>query len=157
MTVSNTFSANTKIKSAAVNTNFNEVWSVDWTAWSPLITGGTIAGTGTYSKNNGLYCRMGNIVFIKGTIIWTAHTGSGTMNITGFPVTSLASNLSFYTLNIGYYTSLNLPASAVDLVIIMSQNNTTAGLYTGGDNIGAAAVSLDTAATIYFSGFYPVA
>lgn len=54
-------------------------------AWTPVITGGTVAGAGTYSSQVGYYTRIGNMIFATCHIVWSAHTGTGDMTITGLP------------------------------------------------------------------------
>lgn len=54
-------------------------------SWTPTIVGQTSPGVGTYTIQNGLYTRIGNIIFIQGQITWTAHTGTGNLLIGNLP------------------------------------------------------------------------
>jgi hypothetical protein len=56
--------------------------------FTPVVSGETTAGIGTYTNQYGVYTRVGNRVDISITLSWTAHTGSGLMKITGLPFTS---------------------------------------------------------------------
>jgi hypothetical protein len=56
--------------------------------WTPVIIGKTTAGTGTYSQQIGRYTKIGNTVRIYFAVAWSAHTGTGTTAVTGFPFTS---------------------------------------------------------------------
>lgn len=56
----------------------------DWTAWTPTIDGST-PGTTTYTIQDGLYSRIGNIVVAQFRISITAATGTGNATIGGFP------------------------------------------------------------------------
>ena len=58
--------------------------------WTPVIEGASSAGTGTYTMQYGEYVKIGRAVTIHMRIDWTAHTGSGNMQISGLPLTGLA-------------------------------------------------------------------
>jgi hypothetical protein len=68
--------------------------------WTPVIRGSSTAGTGTYTTQQGTYTKIGNSVRFQAYIEWTAHTGSGQLEVTGYPFTSTAEttpiSLSFY-------------------------------------------------------------
>jgi len=63
--------------------------------FTPILTGSTVAGTGTYSNQSGTWTKTGNIIFFSLGLTWTAHTGSGVMQITGLPNTLLPTSLSY--------------------------------------------------------------
>lgn len=56
--------------------------------WTPVISGSSVAGVGTYSIQNGDYIRIGSLVIITYYVVWSAHTGSGNAVMSGFPFTS---------------------------------------------------------------------
>src|SRR5271165_2421186 len=56
--------------------------------WTPVIVGSTIAGLGVYSTQVGYYMRIADLVICWYNLTWSAHTGTGNMTISGFPVTS---------------------------------------------------------------------
>ena len=58
--------------------------------WTPVIVGGTTAGTGTYSQQIGKYTKVGRVVHIYFALAWSAHTGTGKTIVTGFPFASAA-------------------------------------------------------------------
>lgn len=60
--------------------------------WTPVVVGGTTAGTGTYSLQIGRYTKIGNTVRIYFAVAWSAHTGTGKTIVTGFPFSSNAGN-----------------------------------------------------------------
>ena len=70
-----------------VQTPGNSLVQYTESTWTPTIIGSTTAGTGTYTTQAGIYVRVGNMVYISGTVIWTAHTGTGNMLIAGLPFT----------------------------------------------------------------------
>ena len=60
---------------------------VDWTSWTPTLTGQSTAGTTTYTTQVGTYTRIGNLAICQFNIVITAATGTGTLQIGGFPFT----------------------------------------------------------------------
>lgn len=54
----------------------------DFLQWTPVISGETVAGTGTYGHQIGFSLRQGLMVDVWFDISWTAHTGTGNMYIT---------------------------------------------------------------------------
>lgn len=54
-------------------------------SFSPLIQGSTSAGTATYTVQSGFYILTGFQVVLSATCTWTGHTGTGNMELTGFP------------------------------------------------------------------------
>jgi hypothetical protein len=70
-----------------VQTPGNTFVQVVQSTWTPTIIGTTTAGVGTYTTQVGLYIRLGNLVYISGDVVWTAHTGTGNMVIGGLPFT----------------------------------------------------------------------
>jgi hypothetical protein len=63
--------------------------------WTPTIIGGTSAGTGTYSQQDGVYTKVGNLVTVSCYLAFTAHTGSGHMKVNGLPFAGVGSSLDF--------------------------------------------------------------
>ena len=55
--------------------------------WTPSIIGSTTAGTGTYTTQQGTYTKIGNIVKFQAEIVWTAHTGTGQVQVANYPFT----------------------------------------------------------------------
>jgi hypothetical protein len=53
--------------------------------FTPVIQGSTSAGVGTYTSQSGSYVKNGNVVTFQLDISWTAHTGTGDIQIAGFP------------------------------------------------------------------------
>jgi hypothetical protein len=56
-------------------------------SFTAVIAGGTSAGTATYTDQNGKYTKIGNCVHFRMDVIWSGHTGTGTLKITGLPFT----------------------------------------------------------------------
>ena len=60
--------------------------------WTPVVAGGSTAGTGTYTLQEGTYTKIGNMVVANCGVTWTAHTGTGDLTITGLPFTASSAN-----------------------------------------------------------------
>lgn len=53
--------------------------------FSPTLVGTSTAGEGTYAYQIGKYYKIGKLVHIEIYLNWTAHTGTGNMEIRGLP------------------------------------------------------------------------
>jgi hypothetical protein len=117
----------------------------------PVISGTTTSGTGTYTTQIGEYTKVGNLVSFWLSLTWTAHTGTGNMNIDGLPfAVGQESATSGYNSNITLTANHYLQtytATGLTRVVLRS-------VATGGGTISA--VALDTAGTINVSGHYRV-
>ena len=123
--------------------------------WTPTVSGGTTAGTGTYSTQVGKYVKVGGKVFAEVTLEWSAHTGTGNMFLTGLPFTS-AANEAGAGMSLGRVNNLTVAANSYLTGYMLSSNTAIAlrAIPTGG---GAEdAVTLDTAAAINYSITYMV-
>lgn len=119
-------------------------------SWTPTIVGSSSAGTGTYTTQAGRYTKIGNLVFISGTIIWTAHTGTGNILIGGLPFTSNATNIAY---GVGEWANLAAISGAPAFYLGISSAQIAAvglSVTTG----ASAAVAMDTAASVFFSLTY---
>ena len=130
----------------------NDVYTLDdyrEGTWTPVLSGLTTAGTGTYSTQEGKYTKIGNMVHFSLRLVWTAHTGTGAMLIS-LPFT--AGSGSFYPCTV-------IPADltySYDLGAMISGGEQRIVLYTFGTGRTIGTVSMDTSATIYISGTYRV-
>ncbi len=123
--------------------------------FTPAVIGSTTAGTGTYSQQRGKYTKMGNLVFFKLYLAWSAHTGTGNMriDISGIPFTAIAGDLIDNSCTIGYITNIALTAGYVAAALI-PPNVTYITMYQAPSGGGAiTAVPIDTAGEIEISGF----
>lgn len=65
--------------------------------WTPTMLGTGTAGTPTYTAQVGRYTRLGETVFVEARVVWSAHTGTGNMELGGLPFTvANVSNLVQY-------------------------------------------------------------
>jgi parallel beta-helix repeat protein len=127
------------------------VWEAG--TFTPVIYGGTVEGTGTYTMQNGKYSKIGNLVFINIALTITAHTGSGEFRIRGlpFPSFSLSSQLQ----------SMNIVTSGVtfsnQIVCYPSQGTSFIRLSQLVTNSAMTNVQLSTSCTVYITGVYEIA
>lgn len=88
--------------------------------WTPIVRGSGAAGVGTYIKQNGVFSRIGNTVWFNFDIEYTAHTGTGNMQITGLPYQFAFANTNYpyalftelVTLPVGFVTPFFIGVNA---------------------------------------------
>jgi len=120
--------------------------------FTPTIVGTVVAGTGTYTTQVGRYTKIGNRVHFSITLAWTAHTGTGSMNVGGLPFTSNSSQSG------GYFCAVGVANMTFSGQIAARIDNATAvgNIYTLSTGSTFTAVAMDTAATFQMSGTYEV-
>ena len=131
--------------------------TLDWYeegSFTPTIVGSTTAGSGTYSAQVGRYTRIGRIVFIQIALIWTAHTGTGSMRIGGLPFTAQALD---QPIPVTYFSTLNVGAGLVPTALV-SGSSTQIFLYASNPaDAGASTLAMDGAVGyLSLNGFYIV-
>ena len=125
--------------------------------FTPSIVGTSTAGTATYGTNGqqGRYTKIGNRVFFDLYLAWSAHTGTGDLQINGMPFTvqnTTNLNRTYSTI----FSSLTLTAGSIGAAF-SSPNTTTIALRqlpTGGGAV--ATIPMDTSAQISISGSFDV-
>lgn len=126
---------------------------LEYDTFIPIISGETSAGVGTYTLQAGFYHKIGKLVFVVGSITWTAHTGTGNM---------LFSNLPFAVRNVVNYDpecairtdSIAWPAAST-MVFGEFITGQTYGQIHGIRTAGSVQlVQMSASGTIHFSGFY---
>jgi len=124
-------------------------------AFTPTISGTTVAGVGTYTTQVGFYTRIGNQVFVTANVVWTAHTGTGNMLLTALPFT--VRNTASYT-PAGIVNEANFPTGAGVLYLIaeFTINTTQAAIQGVRSNNTNLATVIDPAATLRVNGWYTV-
>ena len=120
--------------------------------WTPAIAGTTLAGAGTYSVQVGRYTKIGNTVTAHFNLTWSAHTGTGNMLISGLPFTS-ANVTNLNPAAVAYANNLTITGISVILVTA----NATTGTINSVNNGTAAALAIDTAATLIATITYQTA
>jgi hypothetical protein len=70
--------------------------------FTPALSGTSTAGIGTYTTQTGTYTRIGNVVTFSVHLVWTAHTGTGGIVITNFPINLPSSPQAFSVVPISF-------------------------------------------------------
>jgi hypothetical protein len=140
--------------SVSASTDANTLDDYEEGTFTPTIFGATTAGTGTYSTQAGAYTKIGNTVTISGFLVWSAHTGTGSMKMGGLPFTTNSN--SNYASCFALSEIGNITTAANNILTLQTVNNTTDAFFgrtpVGGG--GDAAVTLDTAGYFRFSTTY---
>ena len=125
-------------------------------SFTPTIVGGTSAGVGTYSVQQGRYTKIGKLVFINIALQITAHTGSGEFRVAGLPYASenTANLIQAITLENTALTLTSGHVAYADILPNVSYIRITSSA-TGTTTLGA--INIDTACSIRLSGCYVAA
>ena len=120
--------------------------------FTPVIEGTTTAGTATYTRQAGVYTKIGREVFYSIDIVYSSGTGTGNLKITGLPFTSSSTSMlktgSIVASNI-LLTALNYPT--VDISLNATQIFVAQSPVGGG---GSTSVTYDAAGQIVIMGRY---
>lgn len=132
------------------SSNANTLDEYEEGTWTPVVVGTTTAGTGTYTTQTGSYTKIGRLVFIESNCAWSAHTGTGPMQIDGLPFTP-DSNTCAMSLVV---SALVRPADSqlfCQTIASTSRLQPATATEAGG---GLTGLTLDTAATFRCAGCY---
>jgi len=156
-TVSGTFTVNNGITfpAGATACATNKLCDYEQGTWTPTYYGGSTAGVTTYSLQNGIYTKIGNLVCWSVRITWSAATGTGNVRFGGFPFTILSS--TFGATAITYFDAFTITAANTPMFYVIP-NTTTATMYqmpSGGGTM--ANINIDSAADVVFGGCYQTA
>jgi hypothetical protein len=138
---------------ASASSDANTLDDYEEGTFSPLIIGTTTAGTGTYTTQLGFYTKIGNVVYIQVFLVWSAHTGTGSIYFGGLPFTSKAVGFPQYF----FMQSENISITAGNTMYAARvESNDTAGLLiqtpTGTNT--RTIVPMDAAGSLNVAGFY---
>lgn len=130
-------------------------WPSPQGTFTPVVFGTTAAGTGTYSIQIGSYKLIDNIVYFNLRAVFTGHTGTGDMKISGLPIASknVANYISAIVVNA---ENLTFPAATTSIIGFVGTNSTQIELRGSGSGTAPIAVAMDAAANINISGFYEI-
>ena len=139
----------TAITDSGSKTNRIESGVVVPVSWTPAVSGTTTAGVGTYSLQTGSYTLAANIANINVQLIWSAHTGTGSMTVNlPFTVTNRFQTLSIFVDNLTYSGQVQAAVSGGSSSIRFWSETTGAG---------SSQINLDAAASFYISGQLEIA
>jgi len=131
---------------------------LDWYeegAFTPTIVGTTTAGVGTYSSQQGMFTRIGNVVRFSIQIIWSAHTGTGKMEVEGLPFQASPS-VDAYVANV-LSLDLTVPTSTIPTAMVLA-SSTRIRIYSlsVGTASSISSLNLDNSANLWINGEYRV-
>lgn len=128
------------------------------TTWTPTLLGASVAGSTTYTTQYGKYVRIGNLVFIEGTIVITAATGTGNATIGGLPFTIL-NETNYFPAGVANIAAAGWgwPASNTMMTLRGTLNTTNCTIGTTGSGAASNLQMTNAAATILFNMWYRVA
>jgi hypothetical protein len=111
--------------------------------WTPVVRGGTTAGTFSGGTADGRYIKIGEMITLMCYIDSASLSGAaGIVEILGNPFTSAGSSLPANAVAAGRHSSITLSANAVTLNAVNVNNNTLITLRESYDD-GTAASILD--------------
>lgn len=116
--------------------------------FTPSVRGTTSAGTATYGAQLGTYIRNGNLITYQIVLDWSGHTGTGDIEITGFPVAAVNAE----PLSSSWVWANNLTITGQASFNLLS--NQTYGTLGAINNGAYSAVPIDAAATLRINGSY---
>ena len=120
-------------------------------SFTPTLSGSSSSGSGTYTVRVGYYSKIGNIVFAYIYLTWTAHTGTGNMNITNLPFACSSSANYFAPISV-LFGSLTYTGTQVGGFL----NNGTSeiNLKQFSSNTAYSNIPMDTTGTVLVSATY---
>lgn len=164
LSITNSFIAHTIIKAEDHNQNFQDIetWANNLgiqNIWSPVVYGATSAGSGSYSRQSGMYFIVGNLCFIFIHLNWSTHSGTGAMRITvPFPIITTGTTMAI-ALNVAY-ANFDLNANVVQVNAYITQASGDIVVQEVLDNASGSQVSLtnnQSGREIIMFGMYPIA
>lgn len=135
------------------SSNANVLDDYEEGTFTPVIQGSSTDGTGTYTIQSGGYTKIGRVVIFHIALTWTAHNGTGSMQIGGLPFTATGNSFSNAPCAI-YNSDITLTANNVMTIRnVASQSYLSVQQYpVGGGTVSNVAV--DSAGSIFVSGSY---
>ncbi len=115
--------------------------------YTPTYEGSTLAGVTTYTTQQGGWVRLGPVVIVTGTIVWTAATGTGSAQI----------SLPFTTANItnqnysGSVRNVNVTFANSAPQVLIAPNTSFFILQSPLTNAASTAVAMEAAGNIVFT------
>lgn len=122
--------------------------------FTPVVEGFSTTGSGSYTNQVGRYTQIGNMMHIYVRVTYSAHTGTGTLTITGLPTAAV--NVSGYSPMMSCWHSNLAGNSGYTVVASVGANTSYVLLYEVNPTSAAAGVAMDAAADLIITGFYEV-
>lgn len=142
-----------EVRGADITPDTDEINKLDGilaASFTPVLAGISTAGAGTYSVQVGYYQVFNKMVTFTINLVWSAHTGTGNLKITGLPVasrTDMQQNITFWP------AAISTSATGAPGYMKIASAATEGSL----NYLNAAAetaVGMDTAGSLYITGSY---
>lgn len=117
--------------------------------FTPAISGSSSAGVGTYTTQSGSYIRINKLITVAIQLVWTAHTGTGNITITGLPFAASGTGASTYTVS-GDISEIVLPANALTNIFFLPTASSTISVAVTRDTATHASVVMAAGGSISF-------
>lgn len=127
--------------------NANTLDDYEEGTWTPVLIGLSTAGTGTYTNQTGTYTKIGRMVYFDMTLAWTAHTGTGNMQVNGLPFTALSDAMITCLADNMTFSNGWGPGYIISSTTTLRPTTVSTGAAFG-------LVAMDTSATLRCSGTY---
>lgn len=118
--------------------------------YTPTYTGGTAAGTTTYSTQVGFYTRIGRVVVFNGIVVWTAATGTGDVHVS-LPFTATNTTNMRYS---GAVRTDSITFANGSVQMLINPNTDYFLMYSPATNAAPTALAVEAAGNLVFSGFF---
>lgn len=131
-------------------------WPSPVGSFTPTVVGATTPGTCTYSAQYGSYKLIDKTIFFNLKVIYTGHTGTGDLRISGLPVACKAAT-DYSPSVVVNAENLTFPASTTSIIGIVGAAASYIELRGSGSGTAPVPVGMDAAANLNISGFYEIA
>ena len=119
-------------------------------AYAPTSEGSTTPGVTTYTTQQGSWVRLGPIVIVTGTVVWTAASGTGTALISLPSIVANVANQNFS----GSARTVNVTFANSAPQVLILPNTAFFQLSSPLTNAAPAAVAVEAAGNIVFTVVY---
>jgi len=117
--------------------------------FTPIITGATTTGVGTYTQQVGTYTKVGDTVTVQVYIVWTAHTGTGGIRISSLPFVANG----YAGASVGWVNTLAFTAQPRGYIVT---GTSYMDIVESVSNAGSSLVPMDTSAGLIITATYRV-
>lgn len=108
-----------------ISVSGNVVYSGRPFNFNPTVVGSVSGGAGTYTTRNGRYSISGGIMSYSFDVVWTGHTGTGVITVTGLPIVATAASMgTAQTTNLDFTTEPSPVIATGSTAISLSENRT---------------------------------
>lgn len=127
------------------------MYTNEGTTFTPVLTGATAAGVGTYTAQIGHYTKIGKLVQFTIEVSWTEHTGTGQLYV-NIPEVTNALSPNFQPIPVAS-SGIGIAAGAQVVALINKTPANRLQIYTS--NAGTlASLAVPASGTLYISGSY---